>query len=292
MSVAPPRPKDMSLVALRALEASVRLGGFVTAGLELGITAGAVSAHIKTLEAQLGAELFTRTARGVAPTPLALAQLASLSAAFDSLGMAAAQLRQAAAPEVVHIATLPALAQLWLSPLLPELRRAEPMIRLSITALEQPVNLKRTPFDLNLFYSDRDGQAVSHDEIFPVCAPQLAAQIQRVEDLADLPCLSDTTWGDDWATWLSAVAPEAAITPRGPTYSLYALGVEEAINGGGMLMGHRALVARPMAEGRLVEPFARRVALRKGLHLWSSGALAPKSAAAKTARWLAQHGNF
>ena len=37
MPVAPPRPKDLPLTALRAFEAAARLGGFAPAALELGV---------------------------------------------------------------------------------------------------------------------------------------------------------------------------------------------------------------------------------------------------------------
>jgi len=58
MAVAPPRPKDLPLTALRAFEAAARLGGFAAASHELGVTPGAITAHIKALEAELGAVLF------------------------------------------------------------------------------------------------------------------------------------------------------------------------------------------------------------------------------------------
>ena len=54
MAVAPPRPKDLPLSALRAFEAAARLGSFALAAAELGVTPGAVTAHVKALEAASG----------------------------------------------------------------------------------------------------------------------------------------------------------------------------------------------------------------------------------------------
>ena len=135
MPVAPPRPKDLPLSALRTFEAAARLGGFAAAAQELGVTSGAVTAQIKGLEARLGAALFERGPRGVVLTALGIRALPALMAAFDALALAAQHLRAEAAPRVVHIATLPAIAQLWLSPRLPALRAAHPDIMLSITAM-------------------------------------------------------------------------------------------------------------------------------------------------------------
>lgn len=286
MPVAPPPPRPPSLTALRAFEAALRLGGFTAAAAELGVTPGAVTAQVKALESDLGAALFDRTARGVRPTALGLAAGPRLTAAFDALLAAAAELRAQAAPQVVHIATLPSIAQLWLSPRLPALRAVAPDILVSITALEAPPNLKRAPYDLNLFPAEAGGRLVAEDRIFPVCAPALAAGLVTPDDLSRLPCLGDSTWAADWETWLAAAAPGCRIATRGPVHSLYALAVEEAVNGAGVLIGHEPLVAAHLARGTLVAPFALRLPLRRGFRLWSARPLAPGGAPARLAQAL------
>lgn len=284
MPVTPPRPKDLPLTALRAFEAAARLGSFALAAGELGVTAGAITAHVKTLEAALGAPLFQRTARGVRLTALGQSSLPAFTDAFDVLGQAVQSLRSAAAPRTVHIATLPAIAQLWLSPRLPALRAAAPDIEISITALETPPNLKRTPYDLSLFYGPEPDGAISQDILFPVCAPAIAARLSSPADLAQIPCLSDAVWSEDWALWLSAAG--YGFAPRGPVFSLYALAVEETVNGAGALIGHGDLIADHLARGTLVAPFPQRLALPRHLRLWSERPLASGSAARRTADWL------
>jgi LysR family glycine cleavage system transcriptional activator len=277
----------LPLNALRAYEAAARLGGFAAAAEELGVTPGAIAAHVKALEEALGAELFDRQARGVRLSALGQRVLPDFTEAFDRLGQAVQTLRAEAAPRVVHIATLPAIAQLWLSPRLPAIRAAAPEITVSITAMERPPDLKRAPYDLNLFFRDKGpGRALEQDVIFPVCAPQLAARLTRPEDLRHLPCLTDTTWAADWALWASAAMPGTAFTPQGPVFSLYALALEEAVNGAGVLMGHAALVETALAAGTLVAPFAKRVVLPRDLTLWSARRHHPKSAAARVMAWL------
>ncbi|HBD91331.1 MAG: LysR family transcriptional regulator [Rhodobacteraceae bacterium GWE1_64_9] len=285
MPVAPPRPKDLPMTALRAFEAAARLGGFAAAATELGVTPGAVTAHVKALEDRLGAALFERTAKGVRLTALGARVLPDFTAAFDALGLAVHHLRAEAAPQVVHIATLPAIAQLWLSPRLPGLRAQMPEVAISITAMEAPPNLKRAPYDLSLFYGDH-GQQVARDHIFPVCAPALAARITTAEDLHHLPCLIDSAWSRDWASWAAVALPGQDFTPRGPVFSLYALAVEEAANGAGVLMAHGALVAGHLARGTLMAPLPQRVALPQALRLWSARPLRPGQPAERVARAL------
>lgn len=284
MPVAPPPLTRLPLNALRAFEAAARTGAFTLAAAELGVTPGAVTAHVKALEDRLGAALFERQARGVRLTALGLAAVEDLTSAFDALSGAEARLRVLALPQEVHIATLPAIAQLWLSPRLPALRREAPEISVSITALEAPPNLKRSQHDLSLFPAVSGGRLVAEDALFPVCSPALAARLQRVEDLGSVPCLSDTAWDQDWETWLHAVGANVAV--RGPVFSLYALAVEEAVNGAGVLMGHGALVDRQLKLGLLVAPFPQRVPVERALRLWAAHPLAKDSAAAKVADFL------
>lgn len=285
MPISPPRPKDLPLTALRAFEAAARLNGFAAAAQELGVTPGAVTAHIKQLEQTLGAPLFTRTARGVRLTALGQQALPQFTQAFDALGTAINDLRAAASPRTVHIATLPAIAQLWLSPRLPALRAAAPDITISITALEQPPNLKRSPYDLSLFFHDDPQGRIAPDTIFPVCAPALAARLTAPDDIARFPCLSDATWSDDWDNWAQTLPAPPAIA-QGPTFSLYALAVEECVNGAGLLIGHETLVAAHLADGRLVAPFPQRLTLPRGLRLWSDRPLRAGTAARFVADWL------
>lgn len=288
MPVSPPRLPNLPMNALRAFEAAARLGGFAAAAAELGVTPGAVTAQVKQLEARIGAPLFDRGAKGVALTALGARVLPELSLAFDAVTAASHRLRAEARPRQVHIATLPAIAQLWLSPRLPALRAQSPDISVSITAMEAPPNLKRAAYDLCLFFDSGPGVVLAEDRIFPVCAPALASQLRHPSDLARVPCLSDSVWQEDWALWLAACGE--ALVPRGPVFSLYALAVEEAVNGGGVLMGHASLVERHLQDGRLVRPFAPDVALPRALRLWSARPLGGGSpgAAAAVARWLTQ----
>ncbi len=287
MAVAPPRPKDLPLTALRAFEAAARLGGFAAASQELGVTPGAITAHVKSLEASLGAKLFERTARGVQLTAVGDAVLPGFTAAFDGLGLAVQTLRNEAAPSMVHIAALPSLAQLWLSPRLPALRAVAPDISISITAMETPPNLKRAPYDLCLFYGDDPRGALARDVIFPVCSPAMAAKLRSPEDLSHVLCLSDSTWSDDWAIWSRAA--RAKVKPRGPVFSLYTLAVEETINGAGVLMGHEALVASHLSSGELVAPFDLKVQLDTSLRLWSQRHFKSGSAASRVMLWLQEN---
>ena len=269
MSVSPPRPKGPPLNSLRAFEAAARLGGFALAAEELCVTPGAIAQHIKTLEAWAGTPLFERKSQGVTLTARGASILPDFTAAFDQLGAAIHGLKSRATPREIRIATLPSLAQLWLSPRLPRIRQEEPGLSISVTAMENPPNLAREPYDLAFFYKKPplNGASLSlgKDVIFPVCTPQIAENLTSIDDLQTLPCLQDDTWSEDWNSWLRSSYPGKSLNLSGPSFSLYALALEEARNGAGVLIAHEALVQTSLASGLLVRPFPQKVTLEQEL---------------------------
>lgn len=269
MAVAPARPKGPPLNALRAFEAAARLGGFAAAAAELGVTPAAIAQQVKSLEAWAGAALFERRSQGVRLSSLGTAVLADFTLAFDRLGEASQTLRRKARPDQVRIAALPSVAQLWLSRRLPRVRAALPGLTISVTAMETAPNLKREPFDLAIFYEDLPASPAStvvcEDVVYPVCAPAIAATLSTPSDLSRAGFLHDETWKADWRRWLDEAAPGLHVDTAGPSFSLYALALEEARNEAGVLIGHDALVADLVAAGALAAPFATRVRLARAL---------------------------
>ncbi|MBV2181880.1 MAG: LysR family transcriptional regulator [Castellaniella sp.] len=261
------RPGMPSLNALRAFEAAARHQSFVQAAHELNVTAGAVAQQIKQLEAWVGYPLFQRASQGVRLTAEAQAALPVLIRAFDLLSDGVRALRGAGHQTQIAIAALPAVAHLWLSPKLPQLSALFPGCFFSIAAMEEPPNFRREPFDLALFYVDRDVEGsrripLGKDELVPVCAPALLDGDRLPLEparLRSMRLLHDSVWRDYWQRWLDAAGVPAVDASKGSEFSLYSLALQAAIGGAGVLMGRSALVREPLASGALVTPFATRV---------------------------------
>ncbi len=251
MAVAPRRPKGPPLNALRAFEAAARLESFVSAAEELGVTAGAVSQHVKALEGWAGTTLFERGAHGVSLSSSGRKLAEEFTNAFDLLAAATQSLRTLAPNPEIHIAALPSIAQLWLPARLGKLREKRPDLNVSVTAMERPPSLSRELFDLSVFFSvpaeTPDQIVLAEGEIFPVCSPRIADGL----DLETAQLLHDQTWQEDWSMWSEAIGVSVGDPQRGPRYSLYALAVEEAKSGAGVLMGHSCLVEQALQSGQL-----------------------------------------
>ena len=128
------------LNGLRAFEAAARHMSFKRAADELSVTAGAVSQHVKALEAALGVELFRRSARAVALTAEGRKYLPPISAAFEAISQATE-------------ATAPALrGRKFRLGIAPALEKAEcPVLRRLVSRKEatQVIGI-RVPDDLDL----------------------------------------------------------------------------------------------------------------------------------------------
>lgn len=97
-------PLDLNL--LRTFLTVYRTGSFTAAARLLGLSQPTVTTQIRTLERQLGRELFERRARGVTPAPYADELAARIVQPLDSLATVAGSAggREDAPAEPVHLA--------------------------------------------------------------------------------------------------------------------------------------------------------------------------------------------
>lgn len=289
MPVKPPRAPLPPLNALRAFEAAARLGSFSRAAEEIGVTQGAIAQQVRHLEAFLGLTLFRRLPQGVALTEAAQEARPRLSAAFDALALSVQELKASHAGRALAIAALPCLAQLWLSPRLPALQQAFPRLPISISAMEEPPTGRHESFDLALFYLTKpsaDAVTLGEDSLFPVCAPSLARNLRTPADLSGQPLLHDAVWRSDWARWLCHAGAGEVDPGRGPSYSLYALALDAALGGAGILIGRKSLVGPYLADGRLVAPFREKLASGDRLTMLVPPAGKPHPRLAELVAWL------
>ena len=259
----PPLPPNMpSLNSLRAFEAAARLGSFVRAAEELHTTPAGVAQHVKKVEAWAEQSLFKRSARGVQLNEAGTSVLPHLSEGFSAIGRASVALRaQRRHPSTLNIAALPALAQLWVVPRLAKIRALLPGVDISVHATDTPPDLEREPYDVAIFYAPVGASPddLLSDELTPVAAPHIAATIKNPADLAKHNLLHDRAWKDHWQLWLASAGATDVDNDTGTSFTLYAMAIDAALRGDGVLAGRCSLVERHLEDGSLVAPFTRRV---------------------------------
>ncbi len=104
----------LPLNALRVFEVAARTGSYAAAAEELGLTHGAVSRHIATLEHWLGQRLFQRGGRRMVATPVAAVFAAEVGHAFDRVAMAAQGCGRPAARRILRVSVPTSFAMRWL----------------------------------------------------------------------------------------------------------------------------------------------------------------------------------
>lgn len=278
MSLIPPRPQPVPLNALRAFEVAARHSSFLRAAEELSVTPGAIAQQVRKLEGWAGVRLFERQPHGVKLTPHGRQVLARLTSGFEQIGEAARLLRQASGTMHLRLAALPAIAQLWLSPRVSDLRAALPGCEISIHALDERPCLTHGAFDLALYPASETADhqiTLVSNSIVPIAAPGVASTIHTPEDLAGAVLIHDAMWHADWAQWCAAIGLQDVPVHSGPVYSLYSLAVERCLSGEGVLIGHTALLERHLREGTLVALFPEMAVARTPICLTIPSAIAP-----------------
>lgn len=262
------------LNALRAFEAAARLGGFARAGEELNVSAGAVSRHVKLLEAHLGTPLFVRLAQGLRPTDTALALLPKLTAAFEMIAAAASEVPGLAGS--LNVIASPTFAGRLLVPRLQGFTETRPEISVSVGLLLSDLaefdvaahDCAIATFHAPVWPQGLRAVRIRAEELTPLCAPSLLEGRDtplRPQDLRDQTLLhiAACTW--DWPNWLECNGLSDRVeVSRGPTFETGELAIRAAVEGLGVVVMDRFLVPRELEGGDLIDLFPESEAIDNG----------------------------
>jgi DNA-binding transcriptional LysR family regulator len=258
------------------VESVARCGSLVKAAEELGVSASAVSQQIGRTEAQLGRAIFQRTGAGLELTAFGAEFCARLTTGLQELGRAVA-LADEAVSNVLVVSVAPAFASRFLVPRLNRFNQRHPEIKLRIDASTGLVDLDHSDVDLAIrmgdgTWPDVRAELLLAQEVFPVCAPALAAKLKEPADLTHLPVIADESTMISWERWFEAagLAKPFPVQRAGPSFTDPILGIDAAVGGQGVALAWQLLSADALADGRLVAPFGITVASGLGYYLVSS----------------------
>ncbi|PTE09594.1 LysR substrate-binding domain-containing protein [Mesorhizobium helmanticense] len=258
------------LNGLRAVETVARLGSLATAAAELNVSVSAVSQQIKRTEMQLGQTLFERTPGGLVLTEFGVVFTARLSAGFRELAQAVA-LADETSQCMLVVSVAPAFASKWLLPRLSRHFARHPNVLLRIDASVRLADLDHSDIDIAIRLGDGKwpggrAELLLAQEVFPVCAPSIAARLKSVQDLAQTCAITDERSMISWDRWFEAAGVEPVTFLKGARFTDPMLCLESAIAGHGVMLAWQLLTADALADGRLVAPFGVRA--ESGLGYW------------------------
>ncbi|MCB8888688.1 LysR family transcriptional regulator [Vreelandella malpeensis] len=284
------------LSALRAFEATARLGSVTAAARELNVTHGAVSRQLKSLDAHFETRLFDKAGRGLMLTAHGETLQAGLAEAFAKLHDSCALLKREVAGAPFVLACPGSLMARWLIPRLEPLRQALPELKIQVVVsdTEQPGGQEGASATLAFLeppWPER-GETIElmAEEICAVASPALAARLDAhaPASLFEHGLLSTASRPQAWPAWgrahgLDVAALEGALE-RGQGFEhLYYL-MEAAVAGLGVAIAPRLLVEDDLKSGRLIAPWGS-VTTSARLCLWLADAR-HNDAGERLAAWL------
>lgn len=254
-------------VSLRVFEAAARSGSFARAADEMGISAGAVSQHIRALEEFAGQPLFRRLGRGVELTEAGHAAFAHASAVMAEMLQAGRVMRQALRGLRLSVSTAPSFASKWLVPRLSRFQELHPDTEIRVSADMAMVDFAGSDCDLAIRYGPGGYEGLHHERLMSesvvvVCSPRLLERhgaFRAPGGLVGAPLIHDDAPERDpscptWAMWFAARGLRHAEAERGLRFNQSSLAIEAAVAGKGLALAKRQLAQRDISEGALVAP--------------------------------------
>ncbi|WP_096784786.1 LysR family transcriptional regulator [Rhodobacter sp. CZR27] len=248
----------LPLTALRAFEATMRLGQMRRAADELGVTYSAVSRQVRGLEEMLGVPLFEGPRNRLVPSAAALALQPALTEAFDGIEAAVARV-QRRDRRVLDVSCLGTLAMRWLIPRMALFQAAHPGIELRLTTDDGPVDFTQRRIDVAIRVGSGPWGSAQATELFPdnvgpVLSPALIPEDQLTpQSLLGMTALKTRTRPAAWADWTARQGLAAPIQTLEFEHFYFML---EAVTAGlGVAIAPDILIRDDLAAGRLVAPF-------------------------------------
>lgn len=250
------------LNALRAFEAAGRHLSFKKAATELCVTQGAISRHIMNLEAFLGVGLFVRSHRQVTLTPEGAAYLQEARDAFLRISHATARTRASPDDHTLRIKAPPTVSTRWLVPRLGRFHARHPDIAVQLTTSHDIVDFARDQIDVSLHYGQEAADDWHYERLFgevliPICNKKLVGGRKKRCSPGEITrhvLLHSLRRPQDWRQWLDLAGVTGYHATQELTFENSTMTYQGAIDGLGIAIAQKALVADEVASGRLVVP--------------------------------------
>ena len=249
-----------SLDALVFFEAAARHRNFTRAAEELRVSQVAVSKRVRALEDDLGAELFARQGRALVLTPAGRALADRVRAGMGFLEEAILTARSGArrARQIVQVAANENMNFFWLAPLVRDFQMAGNEAIVSVVTANNVTDVVQEETDLAIFYgrSAPDGwiaEPLFGEIIAPVASPTYLARIDRGEKPIRLDYRKEAPEWVNWETLKGSEGEDWFPQAERRVCSSYIQSISLAVEGSGIGLGVVPMLAREMADGRLVQ---------------------------------------
>lgn len=285
--------RPTALPAFGVFAVAARHQNFANAAEELGLTASAVSHHVRGLEATLGVKLFQRHARGVALTGEGRTLADAANAALSDIDAVAVALNGVARNATrVQVAALHSVTYCWLLPRLPRFVAAHPRIRLSFETGTAITRFDHTGPDLAIRHGAGSWPGLTADPImdeylFPAAPPSMKGlrQVTEAAHVATLPLVTDLAH-QGWREWFRAAGVRSVHLPDMHSFTDSTDAMQAATHGIGAILARSRIVEPYIREGKLVRIAGPAIKARYGYYAVYPSHRRPTAAAESFIEWV------
>ena len=265
---------------LITFEAAARTGSFTRASEELFVSQPAVSHAMRVLEEEIGVPLFERRHKGVQTTEAGRYLLEQVSFGLTLIDQAIREVRTMGHGPQVTLAVSTATATWWLLPRIARFKQEHPKIGLRCITTDTDPDLDRERVDLAItlgggeFRKNQRWHFVD-EEVFPVCSPDFLRRhpgLKQPQSLTPSMLLHlEERYRPrlDWPGWLErfgvSIAPGSMLG-----FNDYSIVLQAALEGQGVALGWRHIVARLLEQGLLVRPMEQSVTTKQPMYIVAS----------------------
>jgi DNA-binding transcriptional LysR family regulator len=253
------------LTEMEAFATVVDQGGFTDAAKKMGISKSAVSKHVSSLEARLGARLLNRTTRRVSPTEIGLAYYDRARRVLNDAGEADALVSsmQSEPSGLLRISVATDFGVGHLSPILAEFLRAYPEIQINMVLNNRFVELISEGFDMAVRIGELEDSTLRARRLTEttkrmIASPEYVTEYgmpHKIDDLSDHKLLhySNQAAGNVWKVTAPSGEKRQVRTAGWLTVNDGQSLLNAAVSGLGIAYLPSFLYEQALADGEVVE---------------------------------------
>lgn len=255
------------LSALRAFEATARLGSVTAAARELNVTHGAISRQLRSLDEYFGVALFAKAGRGLKLTSQGARLQYGVGEAFARLRDSCTQLKSDVEGAPFILSCPGSFLARWFIPRLDRLHRELPELKLQVHTSETELDSRRGDVSATLTFSAPPWPTemmvveLATEYIGAVVSPQLVTRLdpEKPVTLFDAKLLYTDSRPQAWPQWaklheLDSARLDRALGEGQGFEHLYYL-LEAAVAGLGIAIAPRLLIEAELQSERLIAPW-------------------------------------
>lgn len=203
-----PTKSTLSLRGLRTFCIAARYGSFRTAGEELFVTASAVSHQIKSLEEELGQQLFDRNSRELRLTEIGRLLYSEVGPLIEQLDEIAATYKKGGSGRSIRISVQPFFASEFFIPRLSEFTAEHPEIDIQVGTSDESTEKHPNDADMSIRLFRSPPMDMPTNRLFPLCMQPAGSaefkrsiKVRKKRIVSEFPLIVHESRPKSWSEW-------------------------------------------------------------------------------------------